>query len=268
MEFEQALERTERDAQATAKSAEAVTRAARRLVAAARIGDVSGIERSIAEADRSLQALRASCTNTREGWTFDLAEHVRDGGYAAELERAAAAGGLTLHEQEGRIFSYPLLLRVIPAAAPADVALTIDRKRDRRMRPSVLVDFLKKARGQQPKFQSAAFLKSLYAAYTWAEKEYGKPEPGSTRGPMIELVKLYELLTLAPRGSAEYSRQEFTRDLYLLDRSGLTTTATGARMELSASTGTKGSRSKLLPIVDPTGRELVYYAVCFWRDAQ
>lgn len=265
-EFERALERTEADANALVRAGDQVTKAAKRLLAASRIGDVSAIDKALDESTRASQALQAALATAREGWTFDLAAHVDAGGYTRELEEAAAAAGLTLHEQDGRIFSYPLLLRILPATTSADAGLTIDRKRDRRMRPSVLAEYLKKARTQQAKFRPPAFLKALNQAYRHAEREQGKPDPTARRGPMVELAALYELLTLAPGQSAEYSRQEFARDLYLLDESNLRDTG-GERVEFSASTGTRLSRSKLFEIVGPDGRERVYYALCFWRSS-
>jgi hypothetical protein len=73
---------------------------------------------------------------------------------------------------------------------------------------------------------------------------------------------LYGLLTLMPGATREYSRQEFVRDVYLLDQSGETTTRDGKRIEFHASTGTKLARGAM-SIITPDGREKRYYAISF-----
>ncbi len=85
-------------------------------------------------------------------------------------------------------------------------------------------------------------------------------------GAPVPLLDLYELLTLLPGSGREYSRQEFVRDVYLLDQSGETTTRTGERIEFHASTGTKLARGAMT-IVTQDGREKRYYAISFARAA-
>jgi len=70
-------------------------------------------------------------------------------------------------------------------------------------------------------------------------------------------------LTLFPDTQKDYGKLEFTRDLYLLDRSRVAETKGGASLELSASTGTKGATSKLLQIVGEDGVVKVYYGISF-----
>ncbi|MBI2766319.1 MAG: hypothetical protein HYX53_10480 [Chloroflexi bacterium] len=263
-EFERALARTEADALATQRAAEAVVKAARRVVASARTGDVGALERGIAETERNVQSLRLQCTNTSDGWALDLPEYIEGGGLLEEVMEAARGAGLKLYEQDGRIFSYPHLVRIAGSRTSADCAVIIDKKRSKSLRPSFLMRQLIAARDRPPKFDAKSFLKSLYEAYSWAERARGATQ-ASAWGPVIELVDVYDLLTLFPGQAKDYSKQEFTRDLFLLDRSGLSETAAGARMELSASTGTKGSKSRLLRLVDEEGREKFYYAIAFSR---
>src|SRR5437879_1747459 len=61
------------------------------------------------------------------------------------------------------------------------------------------------------------------------------------RGIAERLVDIYGLLTLLPGQTREYSRQEFARDIYLLDRSGLTVTRDEQVVSFPASTGTRPS---------------------------
>ena len=82
---------------------------------------------------------------------------------------------------------------------------------------------------------------------------------------MLELTRIYELLTLFPGQQKEYGRQEFARDLYLLDQSSAKETD-GHAFRFAASTGTRGSASKFFQLVDREGHERVYYAISFERS--
>jgi len=266
-DFEKALVQTESDAVATARAADVAAKSARRLTAAARTGDLAALERAIAETDRALQALRLQFNNTKDGWTFEAAKYAEAGSLTEELKTAAAAAGLAMYEQDGRLFSYPVLIRVLPARADADLAISIDKKKIKALRPSRLIAQLLSQRDKPPKFDPKAFLEALYKAYVWAIKDTRSQSTFNTIGPSIELMRIYELLTLFPGQSRDYSRQEFARDVYLLDRSGARSTSAGAKIELSGSTGTRGSRARLLEIVDEQGSHQVYYAIAFTKAA-
>jgi len=258
--FEDALAQTERDARATQRAAEVATRAAKHAVTAAVTGDVNAIAKAFAEAEQAAAALAMQLKNTVEGWTFDWQSYAEHGGLAEELQAAARSEGLSIHEQDGRLFCYPALLRVLPA----EPAVEIDRKRFRSVRPSYVARQLKAMRTRRQRFGPEQFLEVLFKAYEWARKS----EAGATRrldgqGPVIELASLFDLLTLHPDTRKDYGRAEFTRDLYLLDRSRVLETRSGARLELSASTGTKGAPSRLLQIVGEDGIPKVYYGISF-----
>ena len=51
-------------------------------------------------------------------------------------------------------------------------------------------------------------------------------------GKVIKLLDIYQLLTLLPGQSKEYTKEEFARDIYLLDKSGITTTNNGFVLSL------------------------------------
>lgn len=261
-EFERALAQTESDAVDLQRAATAVAKAAAAVVKAAKVGDIAAMEKALAETKRTATALAVQQRNTQDGWYFDAIGHVRDGDYLDELKQEAETLGLRLFEQEGRLFSYPVLLRIVGGATAADLGITIDRKRARTMRPSFLAATLKRMSTQAPKFKSDAFLKALYEAYRVAERERGQRTMDSRTGPMVELVRLYDLLTLFPGQQKDYGRQEFARDLYLLDQSGVRET-NGHTFRFAASTGTKGSASKFFQLVDRDGHEKVYFGISF-----
>lgn len=256
-DFESALARLEADALAAQRAAENAVRANKRLNAAAKTGDIAAVERSLAEADRSVGALREQQANTRAGWSFDATGYIERDDYQRELVARARSEGLQIHDQDGRLFSYPVLLRILKGS---DIgALTIDRKKVRTLRPSYLVAQLRMLRDKPPKSKDKDFLKSLYEAYCWVARQ---DSGASARGPVVKLADIYRILTLFPGHAREYSKQEFTRDVYLLDRSGLTEVE-GESIEFAASTGTK-TRDYFL-IIDEYGQERAYYGVSFAR---
>lgn len=259
-DLEEALAQTERDARAAQRAAEVTAKAARRVVAATVTGDVAAIAKAIFEIEQATSALAMQVRNTGDGWSFDARSYAESGSLAEELKSAAGAEGLSIHEQDGRLFCYPALLKILPS----EPAVEIDRKRFRSVRPSYVVQQLKVLRTRPQRFKPEQFLEVLFKAYEWARKaEAGGPRRLDGQGPVIELTSLFDLLTLFPDAQKDYGRAEFARDLYLLDRSRVLETRAGARLELSASTGTKGAASKLLQIVGEDGVPKVYYGISF-----
>lgn len=110
-----------------------------------------------------------------------------------------------------------------------------------------------------PRFKPEAFLEALFDAYAVL---VAKGQKDLAEGPTIRLVDVYELLTLLPGQSREYSRQEFGRDLFLLDQSGVTTTRKGYVVSFPASTGTR-TPSSALRVVTDQGEEKLYYGLAF-----
>jgi len=260
--FEAALAGTESDALASVKAAEGVVRNLKKLAAAARTGDVAALERGLDDAESAIQALREQFRNTREGWTFPAQAYADAGELTQELLSMAAAAGLPVHEQDGRIFSYPVLVRVLPS----ERAILLDKAKSRQIRPSVVVALLERLKKRPSRFRPEKFVSTLHDVYDVRLRMEGKPHQHfAADGAPVQVIRLYELLTLFPGQDKEYSKADFTRDLYLVDRSG-TTVSGDRRVEMSfhASTGTRLSP---LQIVDEDGHQRDYYAVSFrWRD--
>ena len=125
-----------------------------------------------------------------------------------------------MFEEDERLLCYPSLVRVLPG----DAAVEVDRVRDRRLRPSVLVAALAAAQQRAPRFRPEPFLDSLYGAYRLVLAREGK-----AAGAVVRLVDVWSVLTLLPGQSRDYTKQEFARDLYLLDQSGEHAASDGAR---------------------------------------
>jgi hypothetical protein len=106
------------------------------------------------------------------------------------------------------------------------------------------------------------FLESLYLAYeALAGRQHQQlPETGRVE----RLLDIYNLFVLLPGQRREYSQQEFARDIYLLDQSGVTTTRRGQRLTFEAAAGTR-ARTGLLRVVTQSGAEKIYQGIAFSR---
>ena len=204
-----------------------------------------------------MAVLRQEFANTRETWDFDAEAYLSNGLFTQELLRTARAMGVRLHEQDERLYCYPALIRI----DAKERAVLIDKTRERRLRPTVLVSHLRDLQKRPPRFRPDAFLESLFEAYTAIAERQGK---ALLDGVVVRLSDVYDLFTLLPGQSRDYAKQEFARDIYLLDQSGVATTKKGHRVSFPASTGTR-TASGLLRVVTQNGQEKVYYGIAFHR---
>jgi hypothetical protein len=251
--LEEALARTESDADASLKAASTVASSLKRLRAAARSGDLREIRRGLDVAGQAVAALEQQLANTVEGWDFDEEEYLSSGAYLEELVETAQRQGLSLYRQDEQVYSYPSLLRVLPS----ERAVSIDRVREKRLRPTVLVAHLKDIQGRRPRFKSEAFLESIYRVYERIVAHRGKRD-----GTVVRLKELYDWLTPRPGDTRDYTIQEFARDIYLLDQSGVTATRNGARLSFPAATGTKNPTG-YITVVTQGGQEKRYFGISF-----
>jgi len=254
--LEETLAATERAVDSALRSTAAVTRELRKALAGARSGRVRDARKALAGAHASAASLVDETRMLSEGFDPDEQAYLASGGYVKELLAAAEARGVRIFEEEDRLLCYPSLIRVLPG----DAAVEIDRVRERRIRPSVLVGLLAATQDRAPRFKAEAFLDSLRAGYELVVASEGKKEDG-----IIRLVDIWSVLTMLPGQRSQYSKQEFARDLYLLDQSGVTRTARSSReLRWSASTGTKGSG--MLVTVARSGQRQHYWGVSFTID--
>jgi len=180
------------------------------------------------------------------------------GAYTDELVTTARHLQLAIYEQDDRLYCYPSLLRVLAA----ERTILIDRGRERRLRPTVVAAHLRTLQDRPPRFKPEAFLEALFRAYRALVQRHaaGKLEAA----PVERLARVYELLTLLPGQAREYSSHEFARDIYLLDRSGVTETREGFVVSFPASTGTK-SASGVITAITEHGQERRYWGIAFSR---
>ncbi len=257
LSLETALAGAEREAETVLKAAAKVTSALKTLQKAAKEGDLRKLRAAPDAIRRQMAVLDQEVARVEESWSFDEESYLRDGRFSQELLRMAGARGLNLSEQDDRLYSYPVLLSIVAS----DRSVKIDRKTERRIRPSYLINVLRERQGMPARFKAADFLESLLIAYdTLVDRESKHRHFGS----VVPLKEIYDLFTMTPGRTKEYAPAEFTRDIYLVDISGVNTTRNGAVVEFSASTGTKSERG-VLTIVTETGAEKRYFGISFSR---
>lgn len=254
--LEAALQATEERVDAALRASAAVTRELKKAKAGAGRGQLRELRRALSNA-ASLAAEQARiATDAEASFTFDDRAYLESGGYGTELLEAAAAQGVTMFEADERLLCYPSLIKVLPA----DAAVEIDRRREKRLRPSVLLDLLAATQARPPRFRPAPFLESLERAYDLVRSQGGQPPAA-----VVRLVDVWGVLTLLPGQQRDYTRPEFARDLYLLDSSGERTARSGRALRWHASSGTRGAGT--LTTVAKTGQPQLYWGISFTAGA-
>ena len=249
--MEAALAAAEAAVEAAQREAAVAVRELKKARAAAAVGQVRDLRRALGAATDAAQSLSAAAQQAQDVWSFDETDHLASGAYARELLDAAADAGLAMVEDDDRLLCYPSLVRVLPG----DAALDIDRRRERRLRPSVVVAALGAAQARPPKGKPAALLESLQSAYELLAAREQRADP------VLRLDALWQALTMLPGSGRDYSKPEFARDLYLLDQSGIVTTKSGRTLRFHASSGTRGAG--VLTTVAQTGQQQRYWGVSF-----
>jgi hypothetical protein len=255
--LEKALARAELSSQSALKASGALTASLKKLRGAAREGKLKDLRASLETIRQAVRTVDQEVSNAVDSFEFSDEAYLADG-FTEELIHQAADVGLRLVKQDNRLYCYPALLRVLPT----DRVVLIDKVRERRLRPSVLVAILRDLQKRPPRFRPAEFLESLYAAYQVALAQKGRLEVGT----VVQLTDLHSLLTMLPGQAQDYSLQEFARDIYLLDESAQTRTKSGRVVDFHASTGTKLARATL-SVVTQNGTQKPYYGVSFTGPA-
>jgi hypothetical protein len=254
--LEQSLARTEADAEATLKAATTVVSSLKKFRDAAKKGNLREIRKTIETADQTIAALKQQFSNAKEGWDFDEESYFSGTGFHLEVLEAARQAGVKIFEQFGMIYCYPYLIRI----KPQERAILIDKIIERRLRPSILARHLKELQNRPVRFKSQPFLECLFAAYSKILSHQVKEALAS--GKVIKLTDIYQLLTLLPGQSREYTTEEFARDIYLLDKSGVFSTNQGFVLNL-VPPGRDIRRS--LRVITEEGQERLYYGISFKR---
>lgn len=253
--LEEALTKFERDAASAVKTLTAALREVKKVQGAAAVGDLralrNGAESSARLSDVAAEAVR----DLSSSWDFDETAYFESGEFTKEVLALAAEQELQAFESDERILSYPAIVQVVSA----EIAVLIDKQRDRRVRPSVLVRTLKALQLKPPRFKAEAFLETLSNAYDLVVAA-AKGRAGIT----VKLADVYSVLTLMPGSARDYTKQEFARDMYLLDQSGAVTTRSERTLSLPVSGLSRGTG--LFNTVTRAGEAKMYAGISF-QDA-
>jgi hypothetical protein len=250
--LEEALQTVERDLDSVIKALGAALKEAKRAKGAAATGQLRDLQQSLDGSVRLVDQAASVTMDVRAGWRFDVGSWFASGDYTKELLTTAAEVGVQAFESDERILSYP----VIVAVSAVDTTVVVDKKKERRVRPSVVARQLLALQQRPPKFKPDPFIASLAAAY-----DLVAGAQGIRRGTAVKLVDVHGALTLLPGAARDYTRPEFTRDLYLLERTGVVDTRDGRRMSLPASALTRGTG--VLTTVTQSGQTKVYAGIAF-----
>lgn len=249
--LEAALVATAEAVASALRTSSSVTRELKKASAAAATGSVRDLRKALDAALAMSQVLTSAAEHAKDSYQLDEADHLASGGYAKELLEVAAEKGVAMYEEDERLLCYPSLIRLMPL----DAVIEVDRRRDKRLRPSVVVAALAAAQNRPPRFKAEPFLESLAGAYELLAAQQGKPDP------VLRLDAVWGVLTLLPGQARDYTRPEFARDLYLLDQSGVATTKAGRMLRWHASSGTRGPG--VLSTVARSGQQQRYWGASF-----
>lgn len=252
MTFEKGFIDTERAASGAIKVVALLAGALKQLQKAAVEGDLHKIRKTSERLITMLESAKQDILNARSAWPFNPDEeeqYLRDS-YSREIIEAAKLEGLQIQERDEGLVIFPSILRMLPT----ERAVKLNRKKVSALRPSHLIKVLKAAQAKKPKATPELFLEVLYRTYRLlAANELGKT---------ITLTSVYEALTLLPGSATNYDQTDFVRDLFLLDRSGVTRTKSGMICALPASTGTKANKGTF-SFIAPDGETISYYGIRF-----
>ncbi len=251
-EFEDQLAALDARLEKAQKAAEGLVNGLKRVRRAARAGQVSEFIKGLDGLEARVSDAGSAAGDLAGAWNFDTSTYMADGRFLAELQATAAEQNLAMFERDGRIYCFPLLLRIEASQS----AVRVGRKIERRIRPSELVRLLAKAQKRPQRFREEAFLDLIWRTY---RRLVGREGNGTGQGRVVALVDIHDTLTLLP--GADYPREEFARDLLLMDRRPDLRTRGGDRFEFPRGTTTKGM--KPLIVYDEQGNERVYYGIRF-----
>ena len=251
-DFEAELETLDARLESALKAVETLVNGLKRTRRAVRDGNASDIVKGLNGLDARIADAQSAASGVSDAWRFDVSAYIADGRFLADLQRAAGEKQLELFERDGRIYCFPLILRLEPGLS----AVRVGRKIERRLRPKALVQILAKTQKSPQRFRDDAFLELVWRTY---RRLVGREWSGTGPGRVVALSDIHDTLTLLP--GSDYPIEEYARDLLLLDRRPDLRTRTGERFEFPHGTTTKGI--KPLIVYDEQGAQQTYYGVRF-----
>jgi len=161
--LEAALEATEERVDAALKATAAVNRELKKAKTCVQKGQLRDLRRALSAAAVLAGDGARAAEDAVESFDFDEQEHLESGSYSQELLDTAAAQDVAMFAADERLLCYPSLIKVLPG----DAAVEIDRRRERRLRPSVLVGLLAAAQDGRLDFGPSLSWRALSPDTTW-----------------------------------------------------------------------------------------------------
>lgn len=260
--FEEAFTDVESAAGSALKAVNSLASLARQMHRAAQDGNIGNMRRCADRMLSSMKLVRQEVDNAASAWPFDDAaeeQYLREF-YAAELKKTAAANRLRIDERDGRLIAHPSVLRILAN----ERAVRVDRRRVSAIRPTKLTTMLLSNQQRRPRFRTETFLEALYRAYLMlvGRERTDRLLTDREAGPVIPLLRIYDVFTSLPGSSRDYDQTDFARDLFFLESSSVRQVKSGARVSFHASTGTRRA-SGTLSFVGPDGELVIYYGIQF-----
>jgi hypothetical protein len=231
----------------------------RSLEQAAAKGEFVKLQSAVERAATLQRLIGEEVDQLRATWLLNdtAVEEVLEHKLMDEVAELLEEHGVGLHQYGSGWSASPVLLRLDAKSR----TVKIDRTRLAMLRPSVIATAVVSAR-QRPSARPDQFIELLHSAYRAAVGSISISDQPTRLGSSVPLSEVYKSLTLHPDSRREYSIESFTRDLFMLDRSGVATTKNGLRMFFSSSTSSKGGGG-VLTVLDDAGAPQNYFAVAF-----
>lgn len=248
--LEQALGALDARLAEAARSLKAATQALKKAQDAARTGNLRDLKRLLEATGDSAAAYVRDMRRAETSWAFSGEDYLASDHYLDELRATAAELGLGgVRVLDGRLYSYPHIVR----AEARDLAVRIGKKKDPRVRPSYVAEILRAAQTKPQQGNLEPILNAIEQAYLHLTK--------GELGHSVSLREIHAALTLLPGSAREYSLDDFVMDVYRLDLSGPHVTRAKHRVDLPASTSTRGGRG--IRFATREGEEKLYSTIRF-----
>jgi hypothetical protein len=238
------------------KSAAALTNALRQVKKAACSGHFADLDKGLGTIAERAELAQLAAAALPRAWDFDPKSYLENG-YLEELKQEADGQGLNLIEKDGRLYCFPLVVKI----DARESTVRIGSKRERRLRPKEIVHQLAAMQKRKQRFSVPRFLDALYQVYQRIQGANWQKVVGG-RGTAVPLSEIHDVLTLLP--DSDYPVEEFGRDLLLLARQPDLRTRDGCSFEFTGSSMSR-ERVKRISVYDEQGREVVYIALRFTR---
>ena len=241
--LEQKLAAVHHATEEVSKTTKDLLLAAKKLLQSSETGDLTQLHRGVASLGTLIDRLKGMNADIASFLDFGAEAYLSSPAFLQELSDAAKTAGVATSLGENVLYSYPLAVTVQPQKA----SLLIGKRRVTRLRPTFVAQQLKQLQSETGRLSTTSFIETLYKGYNLLLQNNRL-----VAGAVIPLTSVYDVLTLLPQASRDYTKHDFSVDIYRLDKSNNHITKDGHRVSLPASTGTRAT-SGVLSIVSNTG---------------